>query len=72
MTRAVAITKMFDERFVRMWEFYLQSCEAGFRHQGLSVFQMQLTKKIDAAPLTRDYLLDEPAPARFPKPSLVG
>jgi cyclopropane-fatty-acyl-phospholipid synthase len=65
------IAKMFDERFVRMWEFYLQSCEAGFRHQGLSVFQMQLAKKVDAVPLTRDYLLDEPEPARFAKPTLV-
>jgi cyclopropane-fatty-acyl-phospholipid synthase len=54
-----------------MWEFYLQSCEAGFRHQGLSVFQMQLAKRIDAVPLTRDYLMDEPAPAQFAKPTLV-
>jgi cyclopropane-fatty-acyl-phospholipid synthase len=65
------ITRMFDERFIRMWEFYLQSCEAGFRHQGLSVFQMQLAKRIDAVPLTRDYLMDEPEPARFAKPTLV-
>jgi cyclopropane-fatty-acyl-phospholipid synthase len=48
-----------DERFCRMWEFYLQSCEAAFRHSGLTVFQLQLTKRIDALPLTRDYMLDE-------------
>jgi cyclopropane-fatty-acyl-phospholipid synthase len=48
-----------DERFCRMWEFYLQACEAGFRHSGLTVFQLQITKKIDALPLTRDYMFRE-------------
>jgi len=48
-----------DERFCRMWEFYLRVCEAAFRHTGLTVFQLQLTKKIDAAPLTRDYMFEE-------------
>jgi cyclopropane-fatty-acyl-phospholipid synthase len=48
-----------DDRFCRMWEFYLQACEAGFRHSGLTVFQLQLTKKIDALPITRDYMFGE-------------
>ena len=48
-----------DERFCRMWEFYLQSCESAFRHSGLTIFQMQLAKKVDALPLTRDYMFDE-------------
>ncbi|MBM3568432.1 MAG: class I SAM-dependent methyltransferase [Alphaproteobacteria bacterium] len=48
---------LYDERFVRMWEFYLAGCEAAFRHAGLVVFQIQLTKRADAVPLTRDYLL---------------
>ena len=48
-----------DERFCRMWEFYLQACEAGFRHSGLTVFQLQLTKRIDALPITRDYMFSE-------------
>ena len=39
-----------------MWQFYLLGSEAAFRHQGLAVFQMQLAKKIDAVPLTRDYI----------------
>ena len=47
---------LFDERFCRMWEFYLQSCEVGFRMAGLCVFQMQLAKHIDALPITRDYI----------------
>lgn len=48
-----------DERFCRLWEFYLQACEAGFRHSGLTVFQLQLTKRIDALPITRDYMFNE-------------
>ena len=48
-----------DERFCRMWEFYLQACEAAFRHSGLTVFQLQLTKKIDTLPITRDYMFSE-------------
>jgi len=49
--------KMFDEKFVRMWEFYLTSCETAFRwgdHQ--VVFQLQLTKELNTAPSTRDYI----------------
>jgi cyclopropane-fatty-acyl-phospholipid synthase len=48
-----------DGRFCRMWEFYLQACEAGFRHGGLTVFQLQIAKKIDALPITRDYMFSE-------------
>jgi cyclopropane-fatty-acyl-phospholipid synthase len=47
----------YDEPFCRMWEFYLQSCESGFRHSGLTVFQLQLAKKVDTLPITRDYML---------------
>lgn len=50
------VAALYDQRFCRMWEFYLAGCEAGFRHSGLVVFQIQLSKKIDAVPLTRDYL----------------
>ncbi len=45
-----------DERFCRMWEYYLAGSEAAFRYQGLVVFQVQLVKQIDALPLTRDYI----------------
>lgn len=44
--------------FVRMWEFYLAGCEAAFRHQNLMVFQLQLSKRIDTVPLTRNYMVD--------------
>ncbi len=47
---------IYDERFCRMWEFYLAGCEAAFRHGGLVVFQIQLSKRIEAVPLTRDYI----------------
>ena len=49
---------IYDEQFCRMWEFYLAGCEAGFRHSGLVVFQIQLSKRIDTVPLTRDYIRD--------------
>ena len=44
------------EAFARMWEFYLAGAEVGFRHQGLVVFQLQLVKRVDALPITRDYM----------------
>ena len=54
--RRAEAAALYDERFCRMWEFYLQSCEVGFRMAGLCVFQIQLSKKIDALPITRDYI----------------
>ena len=53
--KAVAL---YDERFCRMWEFYLAGCEVTFRHQGHVVAQIQLAKSIDALPLTRDYMTE--------------
>jgi cyclopropane-fatty-acyl-phospholipid synthase len=52
------VAKLCDERFCRMWEFYLVGCEMSFRHRGLMVFQMQFTKRQDAVPLTRDYITE--------------
>ncbi len=53
------IAELYDERFCRMWEMYLVGCELGFRHQGLMVFQIQLTRRLDALPTTRDYMVEE-------------
>jgi cyclopropane-fatty-acyl-phospholipid synthase len=50
------IREIYDERFCRMWEFYLASCEMGFRYDNLMVFQVQLAKQIEAVPITRDYM----------------
>ena len=47
---------MYDERFCRMWEFYLTACEVGFLSKELNVFQIQLAKDPDAVPETRDYI----------------
>jgi len=50
------IGALYDERFCRMWEFYLISCEMMFRTGSQMVFQMQLAHRRDALPLTRDYI----------------
>jgi cyclopropane-fatty-acyl-phospholipid synthase len=47
---------IYDERFCRMWEFYLAGSEAAFRSGGMMVFQMQLSKDQATLPLTRDYM----------------
>ena len=47
---------LYDERFCRMWEFYLAGAEMGFRYGTHMNFQVQLTKRVDALPLTRDYM----------------
>jgi len=49
---------IYDERFCRMWEFYLTACEAAFRNGPMMVFQLQLARRRDAVPLTRDYITD--------------
>ncbi|MBX3568162.1 MAG: class I SAM-dependent methyltransferase [Rhizobiaceae bacterium] len=47
---------IYDERFCRMWEFYLSGSEAAFRWQDLMVFQIQLTRRNDVTPITRNYM----------------
>ena len=50
------VLNMFDERFFRMYEFYLTSCEAAFKSGDQVVYQFQLSKELDTAPPTRDYI----------------
>jgi cyclopropane-fatty-acyl-phospholipid synthase len=50
------IASIYDERFCRMFEFYLSASELAFRRGGNMVFQIQLAARQDAVPLTRDYL----------------
>jgi cyclopropane-fatty-acyl-phospholipid synthase len=52
------VTRLYDERFCRMWDFYLAGCEVSFRYLDQMVFQIQLAKKQDAVPRTRDYMLN--------------
>jgi len=53
-----AVAQMYDERFCRMWEYYLASSELGFRALGDMNMQIQLTRRVDALPLTRDYMFE--------------
>ena len=52
------IIELYDEKFLRMWEFYLASAECAFRNLGHVVFQFQLAKWQDNVPLNRRYLWD--------------
>jgi cyclopropane-fatty-acyl-phospholipid synthase len=56
--RRADVAAMYDERFCRMWEYYLCGAEMGFRYGHHMNFQLQLTKRRDALPLTRDYIAD--------------
>ncbi len=53
------VTRIYDERFLRMWEFYLAASEMAFREQAMMVFQIQLTKRQNVVPMTRDYIVRE-------------
>jgi cyclopropane-fatty-acyl-phospholipid synthase len=50
------VERIYDERFVRMWEFYLAASEMSFREQNMMNFQIQLTKRQGVVPMTRDYI----------------
>ena len=56
LARREEMAALYDERFCRMWEFYLAGSEMAFRHQGMVVFQIQMAKRQGAVPLTRDYI----------------
>ncbi len=70
-----AVKALYDERFCRMWEFYLAASETAFRYQGMMNFQIQIVKNQHALPLTRNYMIeaedalraaDSPASPRAP------
>jgi len=54
--RKEEVLTMFDEKFFRMWEFYLAGCEMAFKWGDQVVFQFQLSKKLMSTPNTRDYI----------------
>jgi len=56
LSKKEIVLEMFDEKFYRMWEFYLASCEMVFKWGDQVVFQLQLTKDNISAPNTRDYI----------------
>ncbi len=53
------VERIYDQRFERMWEFYLASSEMSFREQNMMVFQIQLAKRQDVVPMTRGYIARE-------------
>jgi cyclopropane-fatty-acyl-phospholipid synthase len=53
-----AAARLYDERFCRMWEFYLAAVELGFLHGSNMVFQLVLSRERDAMPIVRDYMFE--------------
>ncbi|HWH21999.1 MAG TPA: cyclopropane-fatty-acyl-phospholipid synthase family protein, partial [Allosphingosinicella sp.] len=58
------IVALYDERFFRMWQFYLAGAEAAFQHGGMVNYQLQFVRNRDALPLTRDYMFEAEAKLR--------
>jgi len=58
------VVRLYDQRFVRMWEFYLASSEIAFRDGDMVIFQIQMAKRKDITPATRDYIGREEARLR--------
>ena len=57
MNKRSEVKDLFDEKFVKCWEFYLASCSSAFKYRDLVVFQLQLVKNFDAIPSNRrDYI----------------
>ncbi|CAH1667993.1 SAM-dependent methyltransferase [Chelatococcus asaccharovorans] len=54
--RREEVLALYDERFLRMWDFYLAGSEMSFRHDGMMIFQIQIAKNQETVPLTRDYI----------------
>jgi len=55
-TNIEAISELYDERFCRMWRYYLIASELSFSVLGLVVFQFQISRDQCAVPLTREYM----------------
>jgi len=64
LARREEAAALYDERFVRMWEFYLAASEMSFRKQNLMNIQIQITKRQGIVPITRDYIMHEEARLR--------
>lgn len=56
VARKAEAVALYDERFFRMWEFYLAGSEMAFTHENFHIFQIQLTKRGDVVPDNRDYI----------------
>ena len=65
MARRAEAAALYDERFCRMWEFYLSMSETAFRYQDIAIFQVQLARRQEAVPLTRGYVEERSAALRL-------
>jgi cyclopropane-fatty-acyl-phospholipid synthase len=77
LARRTEAAALYDERFCRMWEFYLAGSECSFRYEGNVIFQIQLAKQVGAVPMTRDYMSRREAELRrkdsaFPALRIAG
>lgn len=59
LARRSLVGAIYDEKFCRMWEFYLAASEMSFRYDDLMVFQVQVASQIGAVPITRDYMFEK-------------
>ena len=66
------VMRLYDQRFVRMWEFYLACSEMAFRESDMVVFQIQLAKHKGVTPATRDYIAREEARLRAREPGTAA
>jgi cyclopropane-fatty-acyl-phospholipid synthase len=67
MARIETARELYDDRFCRMWRYYLIASEMTFRHGWQCVFQVQLARDQAAVPLTRDYIYNGPEIAQTVK-----
>ncbi|OLP58590.1 cyclopropane-fatty-acyl-phospholipid synthase [Xaviernesmea oryzae] len=61
LARRDEVVRLYDERFFRMWEFYLAGSETAFTHDGHFIFQLQLSRQLASVPFHRDYLAEREA-----------
>jgi cyclopropane-fatty-acyl-phospholipid synthase len=69
MAQREAAKALYDERFCLMWEFYLSMSETAFRYQDIAIFQVQLARRQESVPLTRDYVAEREAALRAREPA---
>lgn len=71
LARRAEAVALYDERFARMWEYYLSMSETAFRYQDIAIFQVQLARRQESVPLTRDYVGEREAALRQAETALL-
>lgn len=70
MSNIDAARALYDDKFTRVWRYYLTTAELAFTAERLAVFQVQLSRSKTAVPLTRDYIYRQPAAQPVPAKKL--